>query len=299
MQLIGILIPSILLLASVSTFQLSDRFPPNITWVNSLDSELKLKEFLASDHRMARQRVELFGDTLVMGDNLNFTMLSCITIFLRVESTHFIQFHVHNNVIFQAVYQLLKNFNSPRFGVSANIEKGPNCRCPLAIPTEDHVPRNNVYYLLKVWPTKVRLIFGWVTSPGPINQYSKSDLRIMFDTVNVYDKRHGNQDYIFEFDAIFLSNKFNLNRNMDRIIQYKWLVIIYAPNMTYGVDVEALRKMIYYVGPKSVYLNVPDAMREYIGIFQEMDANHAVAKGYGNMHVLLSITLIIIAIKIT
>lgn len=286
-------------------FQLSARFPPNITWVNALDTPDQLHAYLSSEHRMARQGISLDavdGDTLLMGQNRNFTMLACIQMFLRVETTHFLLFHVHQGLVFRRAYQLLKNFNNRRLGVLANIEKGPNCRnCSHgAMPGHySYVPRNVVYQLLLVWPTQVRLVFGYVTgTDGPINQYSKWQMRFLYDTLSVFGQVYYSLPYVIEFDAYLLGNKFNLLENVERIKMHRWLVVIHAPTMSYAVDVDALRRMIYFLGPKSVYLNVPDEMRRLIGANEWNDNTGTMSGGMQEERLVLMIPLSVVLIVV-
>lgn len=279
-------------------FQLTGRFSPSLRWVNSLDSTEKLAAYLSSDYRMARQTVTSVknGTQLVMGINGNFTVKQCLRDFLAVNSTHFLLLHIKNKSDFRLAYLLLDRYNSPRLGVLANVEKGPNCKCAHDVP-ENYVGRSTVGRYLVVWPPRVRLVFGYTSMAGPINQYSKWQMEWMFQTVGHFHKRQPAQ-YVIEYDAMFLSHKFNLLGNVEAIKQHQWLVVIHCANLTYAIDVEALRRVIYYLGPRNVYLNMPREMRQMLAIEDRGDPETGKgSKGLGMSHPWFLIVAAILEIK--
>lgn len=279
MHLFGLpLLLLLLLICHLQTslaFNLTPLFPPNITWINSLDTREKLLAYLASDHRMARQSVTLHGETLVMGNNTNFTAQDCLQLFLRVKRTHFLQLVIGSGTDFQRAYHLLKHFNHSRLGISANIEKGPNCKCAANVPsTVPYVRRSLILRYLTVWPPEVHLAFGFASFPGPINQYTQWQMQWMYHGVATFENTLHSR-YVIEFDAIFLGNKYNLLENLRKIKQHRWLVVIHAPYMSYAIDVPALRNAIYFLGPRFVYLNMPREMQALLAI-QEGNPNGVV-----------------------
>lgn len=248
-------------------YELTNLFPPNITWANSVDSNEKLLAFLLSDHRMARQTVNLSGTVLIMGQNSSFTLLECLSIFLRVESDHFLQLHVRSDAIFLRVWKLLNSstdYHCRRLGVQMNIQTGPNC---FKVPNpDDYVHPNTFLSILKLWPGEVPIIFGFTTKKGPVNQYSKREMSNLYNALKFF--RNNNRDLIFivEFDAYYLSHKFNLLHNVEEVRRHHWLVLIYQPSISYAIEFDVLRKMIYFLGPENVYMNMPQKMRDLMAV---------------------------------
>lgn len=268
-------------------------FPPNLTWVNSLDTEEKLVAYLNSKHRLARQTVFDHHGTLLMGHNTGFTAKECIRRLLQTNTTHFLLMYATSAQDFRAIYRTVKVINSGRLGVLANVEKGPNCYCPNIVPANfSFVGRTTVQRHLVRWPSNVRLFFGYTTVPGPINQYSRWEMRWLGDTISKYQQILPMQ-YVIEYDAIYLGNKYNLLDNVLPIKQNRWLVVIYSQNLSYAIDVPALRKFIYFMGPEFVYLNMPEEMVRLLAIQESTPETSDVFAHTGTVQYLLPIAWLI------
>lgn len=249
--------------------ELTPGFPPSLTWVNSLDTEEKLVAFLSSTHRLARQTVFNHNGTLLMGHNTGFTAKECIRRLLQTNTTHFLLMYATSAQDFRAAYRTVKGVNSGRLGVLANIEKGPNCYCPKLVPANfSFVGRNVVRSHLIRWPSNVRLFLGYTTLPGSVIEYSKWQMLWLSNTISKYQKILPIQ-YVIEYDALYLSNKYNLLDNVQTIKQNRWLVVVYSQNLSYAIDALALREFVYFMGLNNVYLNMPEEMVRLLAIEED------------------------------
>lgn len=268
MSRLRFLLSSLPLLAH--SFLLTNIFPPNITWANDIATPEELVAYLSSEHRIARQNISLTNSRLVMGNNTDFSVEYCLTLFLRVDTQHYLQLYVHNDVAFKHTAKLLANFDQNRIGVLLNVVMGPNYPRK-GTSSGNYVSPYTLFRWLREWPKNVRICLGIATLNGPVNQYSKGDMMELYKTAE-YCQSIVHQRFVVEFEAHYLSHKFNLLDNMHRIKSDNLLLVIYAPFFSYSFDLDKLRKMIYYVGPASVYLNVPEHLRDKLAI-HEQDPN--------------------------
>lgn len=271
-MVISFVLPFLLIIPTVHLFQLTHRFSPSLTWVNSLDTLEDLVDYLKSDHRLARVTVNEYKRRLIMGNNTNFLLSDCIKHFMANQSSHFLLIHVQNNSAYQQAQHLLLNFKSNRLGLLAQTELGPNnIYINGSGQVWSQVTRKTVYQALWSWPPHCRLAIGWITGVGPVNSYSRWQLRYMYHALSYYENIQRLQ-FIIEFEAFYLSHKFNLIENIEQVKTHNWLVVIIALNMTHAVDFVQLRKAIVFIGPQNVYLNVPDEMRKIILLDMENPA---------------------------
>lgn len=260
----------------------------------------ELIDFLSGEDLLAREKVFIYGPSLVLGENSTFTLEDCLITFFRVDSQHFLQLEMTNTLAFFRTNRLVAKFNSPRIGIYVHLAKGPNCDCR-GKSNPEYISPSVVYYALNNWPSLVRIIVGYATHQGPVNQYTKRDMSDLYNVIEALEKKLDTRfiiqvalieliqwrDFVspfsfFQFEAYFLAHKFNLIHNMVRVRNRRWLVVLYAPFMSYAVDVDYLREMVYFVGPKRVYLNVPEEMRSIFHL--QLKDPQSVAVGARKLH---------------